>query len=52
MVRDGDLEQLRTLLADGKAANRMINSYRAIVKERTAEHSQVLHSLARTVCPR
>ncbi|MFJ2830337.1 tyrosine-protein phosphatase [Streptomyces sp. NPDC087263] len=51
MVRDGDLEQLRTLLADGKAANRMINSYRAIVKERTAEHSQVLHSMAEDSVP-
>ncbi|MET7982951.1 MULTISPECIES: tyrosine-protein phosphatase [unclassified Streptomyces] len=46
MVREGDLDQLRALLGDGKAANRMINSYRAIIKERTAEHSQVLHALA------
>ncbi|MFE9764164.1 tyrosine-protein phosphatase [Streptomyces sp. NPDC005808] len=51
MVRDGDLEQLRALLADGKAANRMINSYRAIIKERTAEHSKVLHSLAEDSVP-
>ncbi|MFD4530274.1 tyrosine-protein phosphatase [Streptomyces sp. NPDC058470] len=51
MVRDGDLEQLRTLLADGKAANRMINSYRTIIKERTAEHSQVLHSMAEDSVP-
>jgi len=29
----------------------MINSYRAIVKERTAEHSQVLHSLAEDSVP-
>jgi len=46
MVRDGELDQLRELLSDGKAANRMIASYRVIIKERTAEHAQVLHSLA------
>ncbi|MCX5562332.1 tyrosine-protein phosphatase [Streptomyces sp. NBC_00038] len=51
MVRDGDLDQLRALLANGKGANRMINSYRAIVKQRTAEHSQVLHSLAEDSVP-
>ncbi|MFF8731322.1 tyrosine-protein phosphatase [Streptomyces sp. NPDC015171] len=46
MVRDGDLDQLRALLDDGKGAARMIASYRKIVKERTAEHSRVLHALA------
>jgi protein-tyrosine phosphatase len=46
MVRDGDLEQLRAILDDGKAAARMTASYRTIVKERTAEHSRVLHALA------
>ncbi|MBC2900507.1 tyrosine-protein phosphatase [Streptomyces cupreus] len=51
MVRDGDIEQLREILADGKAANRMIESYRMIVKERTAEHSQVLLSLAEDSVP-
>ncbi|MGW1543339.1 tyrosine-protein phosphatase [Streptomyces sp. NPDC002309] len=51
MVRDGDLEQLRNVLADGKAADRMIASYRAIVTERTAEHSQVLHALAEDSVP-
>ncbi|UXY23211.1 tyrosine-protein phosphatase [Streptomyces cynarae] len=51
MVRDGDLEQLRGLLADGKAENRMILSYRTIIKERTAEHSQVLHALAEDSVP-
>ncbi|MFJ8357633.1 tyrosine-protein phosphatase [Streptomyces sp. NPDC093984] len=51
MVRDGDLEQLRALLADGKAENRMILSYRTIIKERTAEHSQVLHALAEDSVP-
>ncbi|OIJ85838.1 tyrosine-protein phosphatase [Streptomyces colonosanans] len=51
MVRDGDLEQLRALLADGKAANRMIVSYRTMVTERTAEHSQVLHALIEDSVP-
>lgn len=51
MVRDGDLDQLRGLLADGKAANRMITSYRKIIKERTAEHGRVLHELAEESVP-
>ncbi|MGP4088274.1 tyrosine-protein phosphatase [Streptomyces sp. KR55] len=51
MVRDGDLDQLRSILADGKAANRMITSYRTIIKERTTEHSQVLHALAEDSVP-
>ncbi|MDL2078581.1 tyrosine-protein phosphatase [Streptomyces sp. GXMU-J15] len=51
MVRDGDIEQLREILADGKAANRMIDSYRMIIKERTAEHSQVLLALAEDSVP-
>lgn len=46
MVRDGDLDQLRGILADGKGAHRMIASYRMIIKERTGEHSRVLHALA------
>jgi protein-tyrosine phosphatase len=46
MVRDGEIDQLRSILGDGKAANRMINSYRTIIAQRTAEHSQVLHALA------
>ncbi|MGF0175296.1 tyrosine-protein phosphatase [Streptomyces sp. Marseille-Q5077] len=51
MVRDGNLDQLREILADGKGAGRMIASYRMIIKERTAEHSQVLHSLAQDSVP-
>ncbi|MBL1085948.1 tyrosine-protein phosphatase [Streptomyces actinomycinicus] len=51
MVRDGDLDQLREILDDGKAAGRMTASYRKIVKERTAEHSQVLHALAEDSVP-
>ncbi|QKW10245.1 tyrosine-protein phosphatase [Streptomyces sp. NA04227] len=46
MVRDGDLAQLRELLADGKAAARMVGSYRTIMTQRTAEHSRVLHEMA------
>ncbi|MCC9705877.1 tyrosine-protein phosphatase [Streptomyces sp. MNU76] len=51
MVRDGDLDQLRELLDDGKAAGRMIASYRRIIKDRTAEHSRVLHALAEDSVP-
>ncbi|MET7290196.1 tyrosine-protein phosphatase [Streptomyces sp. NPDC005573] len=51
MVRDGDLEQLRGILANGKGADRMITSYRRIVKDRTAEHAQVLHALAKDSVP-
>ncbi|MGW1163503.1 tyrosine-protein phosphatase [Streptomyces sp. NPDC002513] len=51
MVRDGDLEQLRELCSDDKAANRMIASYRTIIRERTAEHSQVLRALAEDSVP-
>ncbi|MGW0823464.1 tyrosine-protein phosphatase [Streptomyces sp. NPDC002845] len=51
MVRDGDIEQLRSLLSDGRAAGRMVDSYRVIIKSRTAEHSQVLHALAEDSVP-
>ncbi|MBK3564266.1 tyrosine-protein phosphatase [Streptomyces sp. MBT62] len=51
MVRDGEIEQLREILGGDKGANRMIASYRTIIKERTAEHSQVLHSLAEDSVP-
>ncbi|MEU9381704.1 tyrosine-protein phosphatase [Streptomyces sp. NPDC048279] len=51
MVREGDTEQLRGLLGDGKAANRMISSYRTIVRDRTDEHSRVLHGLAEDSVP-
>jgi len=51
MVRDGEIDQLRSLLGDGKAEARMINSYRTIIKERTAEHSQVLHALVEDSVP-
>ncbi|MEV0318386.1 tyrosine-protein phosphatase [Streptomyces sp. NPDC050658] len=51
MVRDGDLDQLRAALSDGQAAGRMSASYRTIIKERTAEHSRVLHSMAADSVP-
>ena len=51
MVRDGEIEQLRELLSDGRAANRMIDSYRAIIRTRTPEHSQVLAALAEDSAP-
>jgi protein-tyrosine phosphatase len=51
MVRDGNLDELRAALSEGQAADRMITSYRAIIAERTAEHSQVLHSLAEDSVP-
>ncbi|WP_267242001.1 tyrosine-protein phosphatase [Streptomyces sp. PR69] len=51
MVRDGDLDELRSILANGKAAGRMTETYRLIIKERTAEHSQVLHALAEDSVP-
>ncbi|ARP73285.1 protein-tyrosine-phosphatase [Streptomyces pluripotens] len=51
LVRDGDLNQLRAILDDGKGAARMVASYRAIVVERTSEHSQVLHALAEDSVP-
>ncbi|MFD4560612.1 tyrosine-protein phosphatase [Streptomyces sp. NPDC058469] len=51
MVRDGEMEQLREILGGSKGADRMIVSYRTIVTERTAEHSQVLHALAEDSVP-
>ncbi|KPI17984.1 protein tyrosine/serine phosphatase [Actinobacteria bacterium OK074] len=51
MVRDGEIEQLRGILGDGKAAARMVDSYRTIVTGRTAEHSRVLHALAEDSVP-
>ncbi|MGW0393303.1 tyrosine-protein phosphatase [Streptomyces sp. NPDC003042] len=51
MVRDGDLDQLRALLGDGRAAARMAGSYRVIIRTRTAEHSRVVHALAEDSVP-
>ncbi|MFD3543717.1 tyrosine-protein phosphatase [Streptomyces sp. NPDC058662] len=51
MVREGDLEQLRSVLGDGRAAARMANSYRQMIRYRTAEHSRVVHALAEESVP-
>ncbi|MFE7711311.1 tyrosine-protein phosphatase [Streptomyces sp. NPDC057486] len=51
MVRDGDIQQLRSILADGKGAARMTASYKSIIRDRTAEHSRVLHALAEDSVP-
>ncbi|MER7918791.1 MULTISPECIES: tyrosine-protein phosphatase [unclassified Streptomyces] len=51
MVRDGDLDQLRAILDDGKGAARMVASYRSMVRTRTAEHSRVLHAIAEDSVP-
>ncbi|MFF9051659.1 tyrosine-protein phosphatase [Streptomyces erythrochromogenes] len=51
LVRDGDLDQLRSILGDGKAAARMANSYRGIIRTRTAEHSRVVHAIAEDSVP-
>ncbi|UQA97657.1 tyrosine-protein phosphatase [Streptomyces halobius] len=51
MVRDGELDQLRPALGDGKAAARMTSTYRHIITTRTADHSRVLHTLAEDSVP-
>ncbi|MEU0806479.1 tyrosine-protein phosphatase [Streptomyces sp. NPDC005970] len=51
MVREGDLATLREMLGEGRAAQRMIDSYRLIITTRTAEHSQVLDELANGSAP-
>lgn len=51
MVRDGEVGQLHEVLGDGRAAERMTNSYRGIIRTRTAEHSRVLHALAEDSVP-
>ncbi|MCX2180309.1 tyrosine-protein phosphatase [Streptomyces sp. SKN60] len=51
LVRDGDLDQLRGILGDGKAAARMSDSYRKMIVERTAEHSRILHAMAEDSVP-
>lgn len=51
MVRDGELDQLRSALGDGKAASRMAETYRHIITTRTEDHSRVLHALAEDSVP-
>ena len=51
MVRDGELDQLRTALGDGKAAARMAQTYRHIITTRTEDHSGCCTPSPRTACP-
>ncbi|MEV4871794.1 tyrosine-protein phosphatase [Streptomyces syringium] len=51
MVRDGDLDLLRSILSEGRAAGRMSDTYREIITTRTADHSRVLHALAEDSVP-
>ncbi|GAA2645599.1 tyrosine-protein phosphatase [Streptomyces lunalinharesii] len=51
MVRDGELDQLRVVLGDGKAADRMARTYREIITTRAEDHSRVLHALAEDSVP-
>ncbi|MFD8386951.1 tyrosine-protein phosphatase [Streptomyces sp. NPDC059679] len=51
MVREGDLATLREMLGEGRAAQRMIDSYRLIITTRTAEHRRVLDELADGASP-
>ncbi|MGW7520915.1 tyrosine-protein phosphatase [Streptomyces sp. NPDC054796] len=51
MVREGELDQLRAVLSDDQGAERMIGSYRTMIRRRTEEHSRVLHSLAEDSVP-
>ncbi|GAA3009256.1 tyrosine-protein phosphatase [Streptomyces fulvorobeus] len=51
LVRDGNIEQLCSILANGKGVERMVASYRSIIRDRTGEHSRVLHALAEDSVP-
>ncbi|MBH1938166.1 tyrosine-protein phosphatase [Streptomyces sp. AV19] len=51
MVREGGPELLRTALGEGRAAQRMENTYRDVITARTAEHSRVVHTLAEGSVP-
>lgn len=51
MVRRGDLAVLRAELGEGRAAARMVMSYRMMIRTRTAEHGRVLRSLAAEASP-
>ncbi|WP_246102431.1 tyrosine-protein phosphatase [Streptomyces piniterrae] len=51
MVRDGELDQLRTALGDGQGSARMTRTYRNIITTRTEDHSRVLHALAEDSVP-
>ncbi|MFJ8213013.1 tyrosine-protein phosphatase [Streptomyces sp. NPDC096033] len=51
MVREGGLDQLRGLLGGGRAAARMAQSYRVMIRDRTAEHGRVVRALAEDSVP-
>ncbi|MFR9676767.1 tyrosine-protein phosphatase [Streptomyces sp. TR06-5] len=51
MIREGDMAQLRAALSEGQGEARMRSSYRALVLQRTAEHSRVLHAVAEDSVP-
>ncbi|GGX64590.1 tyrosine-protein phosphatase [Streptomyces hiroshimensis] len=51
MVRARDLGHLRSVLADGRAAERMAETYREVVTGRTAELGHVLRALAEDSVP-
>jgi protein-tyrosine phosphatase len=51
IVREGGLAQLRDLLGEGRAAERMSRSYRVMVLKRTAEHGRVVRALAEDSVP-
>jgi protein-tyrosine phosphatase len=50
-VRDGDLAALREVLGEGRAEERMANSYRKLIRERTAEHGRMLALLSEPADP-
>ncbi|MFI1797360.1 tyrosine-protein phosphatase [Streptomyces sp. NPDC020379] len=51
LVRAGDLERLREVMAGTKGADRMCASYREIITTRTAEHGRVLRMIAEDAVP-
>ncbi|MBF6043782.1 protein-tyrosine-phosphatase [Streptomyces sp. NRRL B-1677] len=51
MVRARDLAQIRAALADGRAADRMAETYREVITGRTAELGHVLRSVAEDSVP-
>jgi len=50
-VREGDLPALREALGEGRAAARMTRSYRALVRDRTGEHTRMLQLLSDSSVP-
>lgn len=46
IVREGDIDQLRTELGNGRASQQMVGSYRQLIVERTGEHAALLRELS------